>query len=416
MGRLLLSLPSHRVRSLHHARNRVAIVFFIGALIFHQHMYLVSRQSLSAKYTATNFNSRAGDLRARFPPEDGSRFQAELLANRQDWEVLGEGFEGKVFAYQDSVIKTFTPGQSPFRNCAPSTYPTAKWPTEIPAQLRFGGSSLTKVRGSGHVEDAKIDFKGFLPLKAHFMASNSPGSPAEWHLVTPLLKGGTLTSLAKKLSTEPQTKSYREIDALYRPAFNRLLVNMAAFHDAGYCHDDIKPSNIFIKDDSQWVMGDLGNVRELSHPFHSSRIWTDNKQLADCRANDVVRVLRSYLKFIQSSLPDPEPFNTALFQAAEPTSKLLWWTLADAPNMSAQELRQRSFFEYPEAAPAPDTDERFPPPVPPRRSLFTLFSSERSVLGGAADAALRTSMNELSARLWAWVGLFGVPEGEICEA
>jgi serine/threonine protein kinase len=384
-----------------HLRYRVAVVFFILALFQQQHLYLTSRQALSEKYSATNFNSHNnGDLQARSwqPDDERSKLQDELVANRVAWKVLGEGWEGKVFAYQDSVIKTFTPGRSPFRNCAPDA---TKWPTEIPASLQFGGSAT---------DVANATSNGFLPVKAHFMASTTPGELAEWHLVTPLLRGGNLRSLAKKISSEETLTSYRLIDARYRPAFNKLLENMGALHDAGYCHDDVKPANIFVQDDSRWVIGDLGNVREVSHPYHSSRIWKNNNQLKDCRANDVVRALQSYMKFVQSSAADEDDFNAALYKGQTPLSRLFWWTLANAPRMSAQSLRQRSFLEDPGVK--TNADNEFPAPKQPH-TVLSLFS-KRAASKLAADRVLITRMDERSVRLWGMVWLFGVPESDVC--
>jgi serine/threonine protein kinase len=402
MGRLLSSSISHSARTLYHLRYRVAVVFFILALFQQQNLYLTSRQALSEKYSATDFDSHNGGLQTRsWTPDDGHTvFQDELIANRASWKVLGEGWEGKVFTYEDSVIKTFTPGRSPFRNCAPDA---TKWPTEIPASLQFGGTAT---------DDANTTHDGFLPVKAHFMASTTPGEPAEWHLVTPLLKSGNLASLARKLSMEEQPMSYEQIDARYRPAFNELLKNMGTLHGAGYCHDDVKPGNVFIQDESHWVIGDLGNVREVEHPYHSSRIWKDNGQLDDCRANDVVRALQSYLKFIQSSAVDEEDFNETLYGGQAPLSRLFWWTLADAPDMSAEELGQRSLVEYPEVTHEIEVDDRYLKPTLPH-TFLSLFSRRRA-MKNAADQALTTRIGETRARMWGMVWLFGVPESEIC--
>jgi serine/threonine protein kinase len=401
MGRLLLYSIPHSARTLHYLRYRVAVVFFILALFQQQHLYLSSRQALSEKYSATNFNSHDnGDLQVRSwqPDDEHSKLQDELMANRAAWKVLGEGWEGRVFAYEDSVIKTFTPGRSPFRNCAPDA---TRWPTEIPASLQFGGSAA---------DDANATNDGFLPVKAHYMASITPGEPAEWHLVTPLLEGGNLRSLAEKLSSEETPMTYSQIDARYRPAFNELLKNLGTLHDAGYCHDDMKPANIFIQDESHWAIGDLGNVREVFHPYHSSRIWKDNDQLEDCRANDVIRALQSYLKFIQSSAADEDDFNAAFYEGQAPLSRLFWWTIANAPHMSTHKLRRRSLSEYPEAE--AKVDDGFPVPARPR-TLLGLFS-ERLAVKHATDHALITRMDERSVRLWGMVWLFGVPESEVC--
>ncbi|KAI4928722.1 hypothetical protein J4E85_005340 [Alternaria conjuncta] len=401
MGRLLLNSVPHSARTLYYLRYRVAVVFFILALFQQQHLYLTSRQALSEKYSATNFNSyNEGDLQARSwqPDDERSKLEEELIANRASWKVLGEGWEGKVFAYEDSVIKTFTPGRSPFRNCAPDA---SKWPTEIPASLQFGGSAA---------DDANATKNGFLPVRAHFMASTAPGEPAEWHLVTPLLKGGNLRSLANNLSSLETPMAQSQVDERYRPAFNQLLENLGTLHSAGYCHDDIKPANIFVQDESHWAIGDLGNIREVSHPYHSSRIWNENDQLEDCRANDVLRALQTYLKFIQTSVAEEDDFNAALYEGQTPLSRLFWWTLADAPHMSADELRQRSLSEHPAAGTKVDDTLR----VPARpHTLLNLFS-ERKALKRATDHALMTRMDERSVRLWGMVWLFGVPQPDLC--
>ena len=403
---ILNSIP-HRARRLYHVRCRVGIVFLILALFAQQHLFLTSRHSLSYKYAATKFKSPDDDLHVQYwnPNDEKSQFQDELIANRANWMVLGQGWEGKVFVYKDSVIKTFTPGWSPFRNCAPDA--TTKWPTEIPASLIFGGVSNVSNEG-----DANMTYSGFLPVKAHFMAPTSPGAPAEWHLVTPLLSGGNLQKLARHLHSSERPNSYREIDTIYRPAFNQLLTSMSTLHEAGYCHDDIKPSNIFVQDESRWVIGDLGNVREVFHPYHSSRIWRDNRQLEDCRANDVIRVLKSYLKFIQSSIADDNEFNLAIRGRYEPLSRLFWWALAEARYISAAELHQRSIAEYPEAASLTVVDNRF---LRSRRfDLLRVLFLRRIATKLTVDHALMTRIDDISARWWGMVWLFGLPDTELC--
>jgi hypothetical protein len=122
-----------------HLRWRIAIVLFIAAFYHQQHLFLVSRQSLAAKYSSAQCDVDHGGLQPSLNRRDEViAFQDELIANRDAWTTLGEGWEGKVFAYEGSVIKTLTPGQSSFRNCAPGTE-GGKWPTEFAASLRFGG-------------------------------------------------------------------------------------------------------------------------------------------------------------------------------------------------------------------------------------------------------------------------------------
>ncbi|KAI1513288.1 SPS1, serine threonine protein kinase [Pyrenophora tritici-repentis] len=404
MGHPIFNSIPHTARYMYHLPCRVSLVFLILALLQQQHLFFTSRHSLSAKYSATNFQSpNHGPYHRYWEPENERlQFQEELVANRAAWKVLGEGWEGKVFAYKDSVIKTFTPGRSPFRNCAPNM--ATKWPTEIPASLRFGGISTE--------DDTNTTYHGFLPVKAHFVASSSPGAPAEWHLVTPLLDGGSLGTLAEHLYSRERPKSHREMDAIFRPAFNRLLTSMSTLHDAGYCHDDIKPSNIFIQDESHWMIGDLGNVREVFHPYHSSRIWTDNGQMGDCRANDAVRALKTYLKFIQSSIADDNEFNVAILGGHEPMSRLFWRTLADARYISAAELHKRSIVEYPEAF-SRTVDNRIAKSA--RHASLTGLFSRRLATKLAVDHALMTRIDERSARWWGMVWLFGLPDAKRCD-
>jgi hypothetical protein len=413
MGRLLITSIPHNRRTLYHLRYRIAVILLMFALIQQQRLFLLSRQSLIAKYSPTDFNNHSEDLQPRLsrPDDEDSQFQDDLLANRAAWEIMGEGWEGKVFTYQDSVIKTFTPGRSPFRNCAPDTL--IKWPTEIPASLRFGGLSRpVHVGDTSSRRDTNTTFDGFLPVKAYFMASTTPSNPAEWHLVTPLLKGSNLNTLAKQLSTSARPKTFREVDALYRSAFNRLLASMDNLHDAGFCHDDIKPANIFVQDKSHWVVGDLGNLREVSHPYHTSKMWEDNNQLQDCRANDVVRALQSYLKFVQSSASNSDEFNAAFYEGGEPLIGLFWWTLANAQSMSAEELRRRLVIDYAEATYEAEVDDVFPKPA--QLHTFMSLFSRRLAIKRAVNHALMTRMDERKARWFGMVWFFGVPDSDVC--
>ncbi|CAO2649296.1 Nn.00g066810.m01.CDS01 [Neocucurbitaria sp. VM-36] len=414
MGRPFLSSIRHTSRSLHPLRYRLVLVIIFLALFQQQHLYFVHRQSLAAKYSSTIFASNSQELHPRLlrPDDEDSHFQDELLMNREAWKVLGEGWEGKVFTYKDLVIKTFTPGRSPFRNCAPGMT-NKKWPTEIPASLRFGGFyQQADANEDNYGQNASTTNDGFLPVKAFFKASPLPSKPAEWHLVTPFVPGGNLNTFAGKLSTDTIARSFRDVDARYRPAFNRLLASMEGLHDAGYCHDDIKPANIFIRDDSHWVLGDLGNARHISHPYHSSRLWRNNDQLEDCRANDVIRALKSYFKFIQTSLDDDGDFNIALLEGKEPMSRLFWGTLAGATSMSAARLRQQSLIEYPEAPPKTDSNAGYSL-LPHSYTLMYLFS-RRLALKHAVNRTLLTRMGEKMARWWAMTWLFGVPISEVC--
>jgi serine/threonine protein kinase len=245
------------------------------------------------------------------------------------------------------------------------------------------------------------------------MASTTSGVSAEWHLVTPLLKGGNLHTLAEQISGSTKAKTFQEVDALYRPAFNQLLKSIGSLHDAGFCHDDMKPANIFVQDKSHWIIGDLGNVREISHPYHLSGMWKDNNQLRDCRANDVVRALQSYLQFVQTSTGNQDEFNAAFYEGGEPLIGLFWWTLANAQSMSAEILRQRSIIDYSEAIHRTEVNDRFPKSV--QLHTFMSLFSRRLAVKWAVEHALMTQMPDWSARVFGLVWLFGVPDLGVCK-
>jgi hypothetical protein len=401
---------SHAPRTLYLSRWRISIILFIAAFYHQQHLYFASRQSLAAKYSPTQFvvdrNGEQPILNRR--DEDDSAFEDELVANRDAWTVLGEGWEGKVFAYKGSVIKTFTPGRSPFRNCAPGAE-DEKWPTEIAASLRFGGQD-TDNGHTAHDDGASTTLDGFLPVKTYFKASTPASQTPEWHLVTPLVKDGNLDTLARKVSLERKMKTAREIDTHYRPVFERLLGNVQYLHEAGYCHDDIKPSNVFIADDSKWLLGDLGNVRHTTHKYHSSRLWIDNGQLEDCRANDAMRTLKSYLQFIRMAANDESYFDEEFFEGKEPLSRLFWQASNDAPKMSAAQLRNLSFVQHPAR---PRQAEMGSISVSQSRALPNVLSN-RWALGKAVDRALATRMGEKLVRWWAMAGILGVPNSASC--
>lgn len=415
MGRPFFTSIRHSSRPWSPFRYRVIFTILILGLLQQQRLFFLHRQSLAAKYSQTIFDSNPHELHPRLlrPDDEDSHFQEELLANRVAWKMLGEGWEGKVYVYNASVIKTFTPGRSPFRNCAPGTT-NQKWPTEIPASLYFGGFFRDSDRHDHEYRyNASTSVDGFLPVKAYFMTSPRPPQQPEWHLISPLVPGGNLNTMAHRLSRETTNRSFRDIDALYRPAFHRLLESIEELHNAGYCHDDIKPANIFIQEESHWVLGDLGNVRHISHPYHSSSLWRDNQQLEDCRANDVIRALKSYIKFIQNSQYAEESFNTAFFELKEPLSRLFWWAFSDATVMSAAKLRRLSVVEYPESPPRTDADDGF---RAASQSLTLMrILHPRLALKHDVDRILATRMGEKMARWWAMTWLFGVPVADVCE-
>jgi hypothetical protein len=384
--------------------NRLVLVILILAVFYQQHLYLIYRDALITKYSPTDFGIKINEAYPqplRLDDED-LQLQDDLIANRAGWRKLGEGVEGKTFMYKGTVIKTFAPERSPFRNCAPGAL-GEKWPTEIPATLRFGGFHETP-------KHTNLTFDGFLPVMAYFMASASSSAPAAWHLVTPLLESGSLPTLAKKQYT--LRKSYHEVDTYYRPAFNRLLHSLESLHGAGFCHDDVKPGNIFVEDDSHFILGDLGNLRQIAHPYHSSLLWKKNNQLTDCRANDTFRALKSYLAFIRDAASDTHQFNADFFEAGEALSRLFWWADTYKTNVTAEKLRARSFIDSPRQPPTISTDQNLPPSTL-YSSLLSMFSGNWRV-SGAVDRVLKIQLGDKAARWWALVWFFGIPVLDVC--
>lgn len=156
--------------------------------------------------------------------------------------------------------------------------------------------------------------------------------------------------MARRLQNQDTSQTVENVDARYRPSLNRLLKALSTMHSQhDLCHDDIKMDNIFVTDGSQssgntsavpsekdahWLLADLGNARQRNHSYHSSLLWAhDNGQNTDCRTNDVVRLLKSYLLFLQSALTAGDPrhaFNEAFLAASAPWSRLYWYTINSA--------------------------------------------------------------------------------------
>lgn len=316
----------------------ICIILFIW-LIHQQHLFSTYRNALAAKYAPTEF--RGINLERAYQLNDRAFvLQAELLARRPSWKKLGAGCEGTTYTFNDNVIKTFTAGRSPFRNCAPR-YAGSRWPAEIPASILFGNGNKD-VNNTSMLYPSARKIR-FLPVKAAFYATVSPEAAPEWHLVTPFARNGTLQSLSKKLRT--QKLVFNVVDTRYRDNFHDLLQSLQGLHNAGFCHDDIKPDNIFVGEEGEWILGDLGNLRQISHPYHESRLWSDNQQLRDCRANDVLRALKTYILFLRGASFDVGTLDEELLLRRGPLSEIFWWTMDNAQTMTGDRLRQQSSSE-----------------------------------------------------------------------
>lgn len=228
---------------------------------------------------------------------------------------LGTGQEGSVSLYGDSAgttvaVKTFA---RPPRNEIPPELAgdfiqfTTTWPTEIEA-----GMLLNSLRDSPFV--AVVDY---------FILSEPDGW--SWALVSPFALGGTLLSLAERERTASKPNDLTTLDCLYRPSLKSLLLALEDLHLTGICHDDIKPDNVFIdRDPSHWMLGDLGNVREVKHAWHKTASWTRQNQLRDCKTNDVKRLLKTYLSFLRAASADLDVFDRHFWAGRSAWSRMYW--------------------------------------------------------------------------------------------
>lgn len=331
---------------------RILIALSIVGLFHFVDSHVRYREGLRAKYLPTEFRISPptvsmGEIITRTGKiADGVSSRAEMLANRADWKRLGKGREGEAFAYNNSVIKVYNDRTSPFRDCAPVEGTGLRWPTEIPATLAMEGSMR---QGSDNLQSL-TPRDAFIPAEDYFRAPVTPGGEYQWHLVTPLLQAGTLAKLAAV--TAKDGLSYHEVDRTYRPSLDFMLSALEYLHtEHNLCHDDVKMDNIFVaspEHPTHWVLADLGNARQPNHAYHSSSLWTaDTPQLPDCRLNDVVRLVKTYVAFLRAASADWPAFDAAFFRADEPLSRLYWAAVGDAP--TAREMRSLSALHAPVA-------------------------------------------------------------------
>jgi hypothetical protein len=401
--------------------HRLALIAGFCCALQFLRLHVLARSSLEAKYTTTTFRDddevldRYDDASSTF----GTANRSDLIAANSSWQLLGSGCEGNTFAWNDMVVKTFKPKQSPFRNCLPrdlavrlqpdeseADIHTTRWPTEIPASLIAGTQ------------------QGFLMVKDVFFTRSSPEQEAQWHLITPFMEGGTLQTLAKSVSRSQtdDAVSIRTLDTRFRPRFEELLATLQLLHNRGLCHDDVKPDNIFTtnsstKADGSWLLGDLGNVRQLSHPYHSSRLWRhSNGHLPDCRANDALRATKTYLQFLRHAVDGStsvtSEFDRALLEAQEPWARLLW----RADNAGVV-LRTESLLMWSAEEDRTQSSPSSVSAVQPVRTrswrswLLLPFVGWQGVDKRASAAALKISASEGWTRILALTWVLGVPVG-----
>jgi hypothetical protein len=392
------------------------------------------RAELAIKYTPTKFGRFSTMIEMSLknhpweqdggppPNEMGERYSREdALAHRDEWEQLGRGFEGRVFKYQGNVIKVFSSERAPLRNCMPGTEPRLRWPTEIPASLILGGPAS---------EQRSQNRAGFLSVVDYYLSPGTGFEAGEWHLVTPFLPLGNLGKLVHQLRRSGNSYTARDLDIMFRPSIERLLEILGGMHlDSGLCHDDVKLDNIFLGSSqpvldtpkleagsaTEWLLGDLGNVRERDHPYHSSNLWTLSGNLPDCRANDVLRLLKVYMTFLRESMADPTKFDEEFFQDSQPWSRLFWSVWEDAREgrglsaSSASELsRERAHRPTDKPRENAYIDRQ---PRSGSNFLWRMIAGDSVARHWAVKKTLRTSAGDAVARKWGLVLLLSVPRG-----
>lgn len=399
------------------------------------------RSELAIKYTPTVFpwlrleektilEDKHWQWSAPSDESSGSFDREGFVEHRHEWQRLGRGFEGETFQYDGSVVKVFLTHNAPFRNCVPGTSPELRWPTEISASLILGGQNND---GREHInEDAT-----FLPVTDYFLSPETDGQKARWHFLTPFLPSGGLPRLAKRLREEDTAYTAQDLDVVFRSSLDRLLGGLDEMHTGHeLCHDDVKLDNIFVdaptahgdeteaapnpNETTHWLLGDLGNVREIEHPYHSSLLWlASGKNLADCRANDVVRLLKVYMQFLRQSVSDKASFDRELFRGAEPWSALFWSVWAaprgDGGTLSATKALDMSQNVHHPLSQPDDSGLRGREVPELDNTLYRLVLGERRILSWATGHLLNVKMGEGKARWWALVPFLGMPYAP-CQA
>ena len=143
--------------------------------------------------------------------------------------------------------------------------------------------------------------------------------------------------------------------------------------------------------------GDLGNLRQISHPYHSSLIWRENKQLQDCRANDASSGVHA--------------FDESLLEWREPLSRLFWTSEAEGERLSAKGLREKSMSLHTQTQEQEiDNWTLWAGQSWCRLSMF----SRHWVRHYAVDRVLQTRMGEKMARFWALTWVFCVSITNVC--
>ncbi|KAA8909838.1 hypothetical protein FN846DRAFT_766231, partial [Sphaerosporella brunnea] len=195
-----------------------------------------------------------------------------------------------------------------------------RWPAEIPATLYFANVDAPGEFSLGTDERRRRN-GGFIYALDYFWVKDGG-----WRLVTPFLKRGTLETLAELVRKKALSPS--EVDAVYRRRFREVVEALAKMHERGFSHDDVKMDNIFVADTGAFLLGDLGNVREHGHCYHSHTPDV-HTGLADYSQGDTERAVRSYLSFLRSACADSTVFDREFRAKDEGWARFYWRYKAD---------------------------------------------------------------------------------------
>ena len=295
------------------------VTFFLVQRILR---HIQNKTDYSLKLVPTDFSALAGPGSAALlsPAKPIRQLNGTHIDDRYIYmRELGKGMQGSAALYVDVstgevvVVKTYN---SDGRNHLPAQLAddfarySSSWPSEIEAGLLLG---------SPKISESSV----YVPVKDYFiLQSNRSDRSWAWAMVTPFIEDGTLKNLAEVTKIHERTP--QKLDMIFRPVLNTVLEGLDPLHAAGYCHNDIKPDNVFVAATKHWLLGDLGAVREIEHPWHMTRRIKRENQWADCKTNDVRRALKTYLWFIRQASGDPSAFDLAFYAEQQAWSKLYW--------------------------------------------------------------------------------------------
>lgn len=353
------AFPPHRIRRKSTLWLLMACVCFITLLFIGTASYRY--RARSEEWLPTNFHNSedAGNsidalLSFTLPDAPIRSFDGlDIGAHYRFSKQLSGGQEGLTSIYYDTqrgedvVIKTFDTRYHPLRNFLPRSLlqvfgtKVDKWPTELPATLLMGGLERgrywSRTLGASDSAVSKTQHN-FLPVYDYFLMQSGGSSYWQWNLVTPLVHNGTLPRLATRirasfLNSNNAIPSVSVLHDTYQAAFNRLLDMLSTLHSQGLCHDDVKPANVFVIDDTHWILADLGAVRETQHLLHRSFAWLHLQQWPDCRQNDVRRAIKVYLSLLREATTGADgstrAFDEQFMAGWESWASMYWNYIAD---------------------------------------------------------------------------------------